>query len=261
MTLTLADPPTAWWNPVHHCIAALRARRGHLVAFGGGQDPAGLVRPAFVHLAGGSAARIAIVPVASRVPQTREVYRSLFYGMGAADVWIVDPEGEQSNDPVIENALRHASGIVITGGDQKLLVRELENTLAARSLLAALEHGSTIFTTSAGTMALSDMMVAGLEDDDTLRIRPGLGFLPGITIETHVDTRRRHARLDELITRRVNPLIMGIDENTAAVFEPNSSRALVLGVGQVVVMGEEGPASDCPSYRAGQFFDLADLVP
>ena len=71
--------------------------------------------------------------------------------------------------PAVEPALGHATGICITGGDQKLLVHILRGTLTARCLLDALYNGKPIFTTSASTVALSDPMVAGLEDDDSLR--------------------------------------------------------------------------------------------
>jgi cyanophycinase len=259
--LTLsADPPTAHWTRFEACISRLRARRGHLIAFGGGQDPLGQVRPAFVHVAGGAAARIAVIPVASRMDVTRQAYPDMLRSMGAGDVWIVDPEGDQANHPAVADALGHASGICVTGGDQKRLMRELGGTLAARCLEERLEAGTPLFTTSAGTMALSDVMVAGLDDDDRIRFGEGLGLLPGITIETHVNTRGRYGRLVEVVERGVNALTMGIDENTALVFEPRSSRGFVLGAGEVVLLADRGPAADALRFGAGASFDLADLL-
>ena len=61
------DPTPNGWGRVHECISRLRSHGGHLIAGGGGQDPRGWIRPHFVHLSGGISARIAVIPVASRV--------------------------------------------------------------------------------------------------------------------------------------------------------------------------------------------------
>lgn len=257
------NPPFAApsWDLVRACVARLRTRRGMLFAFGGGRDPAGRVRPAFMHYAGGDQARLAIIPVASWRLSTAEMYIDMLRQMGARDAWVVDPEGDQTDHPAVDDALGHASGIVITGGDQKRLARELGGTRALRSLERALDGGTPVYTTSAGTMALSDVMVGGLDDEGAVILQRGLGVLPGLTIETHVDTRQRHGRLTELVGRAETTLTIGIDENTAMVFEPACSRVHILGTGSVAVMAREGPAADAPRFGAGQSFDLADMVP
>lgn len=255
------SPSRPDWALVHACVARLQTRRGVLFAFGGGRDPAGRVRPAFLHHAGGDQARVAVLPVASWRPSTAEMYLEMFGQLGARDVWIVDPEGEQANHPAVEDAIGHASGIVITGGDQKRLANQLRNTLTQGALERALEDGIPIYTTSAGTMALSDVMIGGLDDDGRIVLLDGLGLLPGLTIETHVDTRQRHDRLMQVAQRRANALTVGIDEDTAMAFEPLSSRVHVLGTGSVVLIADEGPAADAPRFHAGQVFDLADMLP
>lgn len=249
--MTLAPPLEI--RPLQSCIARLRTHRGPLLICGGGQDPLGLIRPLFVGLAGGRAARIAVVPVASTLDATRLGYTGLLKSLGASDVWMVDPEGDQADHPAVEAALRCASGICITGGDQKRLARSLSSTLTVRVLSAQLSAGTPVYTTSASSAALSDVMVAGLDDDDRVRVQPGLGILPGLTFETHLNTRNRHARLDDLVAREVNTLIVGIDENTALLFAPGTCRATVLGIGEVVVMGRRVEAS---RYHSGEVIDL-----
>lgn len=253
--------PSPSWTLVRECIDRLQARRGLLFAFGGGRDPQERVRPAFMHYAGGAEARLAIIPVASWQLSTIEVYTDMFRGLGARDTWQVDPEGEQSNSPVVDEALGQASGIVFTGGDQKRLARELGGTRTLRVLERALESGTPVYTTSAATMALSDVMLGGLDDAGQIILERGLGLLPGLTIETHVDTRNRHGRLAALVARAETTLTVGLDENTALVFEPLTSRAHILGTGSVILLAREGPAADAPRFRAGESFDLADMVP
>lgn len=259
--LTLARPLAPQWERVQNCVARLRASRGHLFAFGGGSDSQRHVYPLFLEHAGGAVARIAVVPVASSRAATREAYLGLFRSKGVADVWIVDPEGEQANHPVVDQVLRYATGICVTGGDQKMLARTLRNTRAARSLDACLRAGTPLFTTSAATDALSHPMVAGLDRDDRVRTGPGLGLIPGITFETHVNTRNRHPRLADLVARGINALTIGLDEDTALHFLPGTCRAVVLGVGEVTVMAASGPASVPVRLRAGQVLDVEAFIP
>ena len=189
------------------------------------------------------------------------MYVDMFSQLGARDIWVVDPEGEQADHPAVDDALAHASGIVLTGGDQKRLARQLRGTRALNALEQALERGTPVYTTSAGTMALSDVMIAGLDVEARVILEDGLSMLPGLTIETHVNTRNRHGRLTELLGRQVNALVVGLDEDTALVFEAHSSRALVLGTGSVVFLAREGAAANAPRFHAGDTIDLADFTP
>jgi cyanophycinase len=225
---------------------------------GGGQDPHGLVRPIFVALAGARDARIVSIPVASRLTDSRTYYPELFQGLGASDSWIVDPDESQVNDPIVRPSIEAATGVFLAGGDQKLLCRKLRGTLTAQVMLDCLRSGRPLLTTSAGTNALSDMMIAGLDDDDSVRIMPGLGWLPGITFETHVDTRDRYARLAEVFERRINPVVVGIDENTALVFTPHTARARVVGAHGVSIHSVRIGLRWC---GAGEEVDFADLLP
>lgn len=254
MIAVFPEPRMHLVERLHACIAQLRSHRGHLVVCGGGHDPAGQIRPAFVALAGGPAARIAVVPVASSLEATRGGYTKLFRSMGAREVWIVDPDEEQVNHPAVEDALRDATGICITGGDQKLLARSLADSLTLRTMVSRLRGGTAVYTTSAGTAALSDYMVAGLDHDDRVRVLPGLNILPGLTFETHLDTRARHQRLSDVAARKINALTIGIDENTALLFLPGTCQARVLGTGEVIVLGD---GVEPRFLRSGTLLDLA----
>ena len=78
---------------------------GDLLVIGGAEDKLGkrTVLKEFVERAGGSEARIAVVPTASSLgPEIIEVYAALFHRLGAAEVYGVRPEDRaQASDPAL----------------------------------------------------------------------------------------------------------------------------------------------------------------
>ena len=76
---------------------------GDLLVIGGAEDKLGkrTVLREFVARAGGSEARIAVVPTASSLgPEIVEVYAALFQRLGASEVYGVRPENRaQATDP------------------------------------------------------------------------------------------------------------------------------------------------------------------
>jgi cyanophycinase len=249
------------WNAVRQTAHRLRSFRGSLLVFGGGRDPHGLVRPRFAWRCGGDQARLAIMPTASYMDFTGSAYVDIFRGFGVNDLWIVDPRGDAVNDNVVYQALAGATGIIITGGDQKQLSEVWRGSLVVEALLDRLRNGCHMFVTSASTVALSDYMVAGIDWDDQLWTTHGLNLLPGITFETHVTQRGRHPRLSELAQRGVNPVILGLDEDTALEFQPWTARALVIGTGaaHVHLHGSQGWRE--LTFRVGDTLDVEALIP
>ncbi|HXE73516.1 MAG TPA: Type 1 glutamine amidotransferase-like domain-containing protein [Candidatus Nitrosotenuis sp.] len=238
------------------CMRRLRSFRGSLLILGGGQDGGGRVRPLFLWLAGGRQARVAVVPVASYLEDTGRYYCDILLSMGAAEAWVVDPEGPQADHPAVRQALEAASGIYLAGGDQKRLVRHLRGTLMVRCLGELLLRSTPVFVTSAATTALGDQMIAGYDEEDRPLLAPGLGLLPGVLLETHLTQRQREGRLRELMERRPGVLALGLDEDTALLLRPRSTVATVHGPGRVLVarQGRER------RYRAGDAVDLAEFV-
>jgi cyanophycinase len=92
------------------------------LAIGGAEDKVGrrTVLKTFVSLAGGTNARIAVVPTASSLgPEVVEVYDALFRKLGAADVVAARPETrEDAEDPELVRVLDDVTGIFMTGGNQ-----------------------------------------------------------------------------------------------------------------------------------------------
>ncbi len=127
--------------------------RGDLLVIGGAEDKLGkrTVLSEFVRRAGGSEARIAIVPTASSLgDEIVDVYVALFERLGAAEAYAVRPHTRaDASDPALLAGLEHATGIFMTGGNQLKLSTVVAGTPFGHTLVAARERGVTIAGTSA----------------------------------------------------------------------------------------------------------------
>src|SRR5689334_4849228 len=95
---------------------------GPLMIIGGAEDKLRkrTILTEFVQAAGGAQARIAVIATASSLgPEVVEVYDALFRKLGAAEVVSVRPESRQeAHDPAFVEAIGHATGVFMTGGNQ-----------------------------------------------------------------------------------------------------------------------------------------------
>lgn len=94
--------------------------KGHLVLIGGAEDKVynKVILQDFFHLAGGTQARIVVLPTASSFPGVGELYRKILCEWGAAcDLLFIDTRADADSDEHVE-ILREATGIFLAGGDQ-----------------------------------------------------------------------------------------------------------------------------------------------
>ena len=98
-----------------------------LLIIGGSEDKVGhkTVLRRFVRLAGGSKARIVVIPTASSFPgDAVQTYTTLFSRLGAAEVVAVDPPSRQGAAAAARvQAIDNATGVFITGGNQLKLAQ------------------------------------------------------------------------------------------------------------------------------------------
>ncbi|MGH2617061.1 MAG: cyanophycinase, partial [Thermomicrobiales bacterium] len=120
---------------------------GPVMAIGGAEDKLRdkLILSAFVNLAGGPDARIAILPTASSIEEAGERYKALFLGMGAesADVLYLSDRAAAASPDVIE-ALEDVTGIFLTGGNQMRLSTIVGGTPVARKVRARNRDGAVV---------------------------------------------------------------------------------------------------------------------
>lgn len=196
----------------------------------------------FVTLAGGPSASIVILPSASTIPQERgELYSGIFRELGAASVTILQlGTRQQAALPRHARVIDEASGVFVTGGVQLRLISLLGGTPIAHAIERLVTRGGVYCGTSAGAAAVSSHMIvtgrAGMKVRRSMvDLAPGLGLVRQAIIDQHFSQRGRLGRLIAAVGTNPQFLGIGIDEDTAALFN-NDGTMEVLGAGQVVVL-------------------------
>jgi cyanophycinase len=183
----------------------------------------------FARLVGGQFASIIILPHASGDPKgAADSFTTNLKAAGAVNVTTILPGA-----PLVIPAATTA--VFMTGGDQNLLVSALSAADKA-ALTAWCLAGGIVGGTSAGAMAMSDIMIGGGLNDDApdLMVRTGLALLVRIIIDTHFAQRQRFLR--PMGALAVSPQALGsigLDEDTAVFIE--GDHAQVFGAGKAWV--------------------------
>lgn len=243
------------------------ARNGHLVIVGGGEDRVDdkEILAKFVELAGAASARIVVVTAASTVPEDMwKIYDDAFGALGVADRSPLHlASREEANDAANAQRIEQATGIFMTGGDQKRLLAMTGGTAVARAMHAALANGACIGGTSAGASAMSAHMLA----DGTADLNPergsvslgaGLGLVRRAVIDQHFSQRHRLARLLSVVAQ--NPYLhgLGIDEDTALVVQPGVGIE-VIGNGSITLVDGRDAISNVADAAKRESLELINV--
>lgn len=222
-------------------------RRGPIMAIGGAEDKLDdkIILSTFAQLAGGSSARIAILPTASSIESAGERYKAIFLGMGvrSADVAFI-AEREDANDEETLEVLQDATGIFMTGGNQMRLSTVVGGTKAAAMVRNRNDAGAIIAGTSAGASILSSHMVAfgasgGIPKQRMAQMVAGFGLVPEMIIDQHFRQRDRIGRLLMFVAANPGLLGVGIDEDTAALISSNDVLEVIGRSSVTIVDGTE----------------------
>jgi len=214
---------------------------GCVIAIGGNEDKRGArtsILGRFVQRAGGRSARIVIIPSASEYPEARvQRYLGIFQQLGASDIRAVHAERDVTHED--REAIRGASGIFVTDGDQKKLMEYLHAAECVEPIRQAVRGGAVYAGTSAGAAVASKTMIAGDgENGELVELGEGIGLLPDVIIDQHFGERRRLPRL--VVAAKTRKLVgVGIDEDTAIVWNGSNGEMRVEGVGKVTVVDRE----------------------
>jgi cyanophycinase len=228
---------------------------GTVIVIGGAEDKVRdrVILGRFVTLAGGDAARIAVISSASSLgPEAGARYEAVFTDLGAAHVRSLHAVARtQANDEHAAQAIRDASGIFLTGGNQLRLSSTIGGTRLATAIAARFEAGAVVAGTSAGASAVSSHMIAFGASGATpkhrmAQIAAGLGLLPGVIVDQHFQQRNRLGRLLSVIAQNPSLLGLGVDEDTAGVVGPDQIME-VIGRGSITVV--DGAASETDAWE------------
>ncbi|MFH7241302.1 MAG: cyanophycinase [Spirulina sp.] len=216
-----------------------------ILAIGGAEDKVHgkEILHSFFERAGGSEARIGIIPCASRDPVAiAGRYQTIFGDMGAAAIEVMDiRDRSQGEDPAWKSVVESCTGVFITGGDQVRLCGLLSDTPLIDLVRQRAQLGEmTLGGTSAGAAVMGHHMIAGGGSGESpnralVDMAIGLGFVPEVIVDQHFHNRNRMARLMSAIAMQPDRLGLGIDEDTCALFERDGSFR-VIGKGVIAVV-------------------------
>ena len=228
---------------------------GTVIVIGGAEDKVRdrVILNRFVALAGGSDAVIAVISTASSLGlEAGERYKGVFSELGVKQIRPLHAVTRaQSNDESVARAVRDASGIFLTGGNQLRLSSTIGGTRLAEAILERFREGAVVAGTSAGASAMSSHMIAFGASGATPKqrmatIAAGLGVLPGVIVDQHFQQRNRLGRLLSLIAQNPSLLGLGVDEDTAGVVGPDHIME-VIGRGSITVV--DGSQSETDAWE------------
>ena len=254
-------------SPETNAQAQERRQQGPVMPIGGAEDtePGGEVLARFIDLAGGSKARIAVIPTASQDPRrSGEGYVKLFCDMGAANAeWMRIAGREDAQGGPALTLVEQATGIFITGGDQSRLVELLVGTHVMEAIRAAHARGVVVAGTSAGASVVGAlMMVPGGSATGETAARKGMvdtvsgfGLLQDIIVDQHFSERGRMGRLLAVFAANPGKLAVGLDEDTAVVIDGDGLLE-TLGSGMVTLLDGRTTISDYYHRQDGEILSV-----
>lgn len=245
----------------------LTEARGILMAIGGAEErtPESPILKEFVRLAGGKKANIVVMTVATDSPEeVGAEYIEVFEKIGVKSVQAVDVSSRA--DAIAEEnikAVREASGLFFTGGDQLHITSLIGGTELQKAIHEIYEKGIIIGGTSAGAAMMSNSMILQGDGEEApklgaVEMGPGMDLIVGCMIDTHFSQRGRHGRLLTAVAHYPQDMGIGLDENTAMIVDKGEMR--VMGTGAVTIIDAGGMTyANTPYVEKGQNLALADV--
>lgn len=220
-----------------------------------------------VTLAGGSEARIVIVPTASDTPGERALdYREIFSAFAPRDIQTVHiGQRQDAGSPELLEIIDETTLFMFGGGDQLRLSSLIGGTPLHRALVERYRAGGCVVAgTSAGAAVLPEVMI--FQNNQFLLYRKGgiestkgLGLIHDVLFDTHFVQRSRISRLVHAVAANPALLGLGIEENTGLSIQ-DETIARVLGTGTVIVVDGSGIEINQIGYAANhQPFALTNV--
>jgi cyanophycinase len=189
---------------------------GYILLAGGAEFSGPMAKPdrRAIELAGGSGARISIIPAAAAADNNhrRAADNGIrwFKKLGAVNVAALPLIDRKSADhPAVIEALQRSKLIYMLGGFPRHLAQSLNGSRSWQAILAAHQAGAVIAGSSAGAMILCDHYYDPYEKN----IFGGLGLISDACILPHHDTFGK-SWAPGLAQRLPGVVLIGIDEHT-----------------------------------------------
>lgn len=195
-----------------------------------------------VREAGGTEAKIVIIPTASSIPkEVGKNYLKAFSTLGCKNVIVLDIRSKEDSEKQSSiDLIKSANCIMFSGGDQSKITNKIGGTIIHQILLDRYqnEKGFVIAGTSAGAMMMSKEMIAGGSAAESfikgaVSMYKGLGLMPSLIIDTHFIRRGRFGRISEAVAQFPKLIGIGLAEDTGMIIKNNKCR--VIGSGMVII--------------------------
>ena len=243
--------------------------QGTLFLVGGGPAQADL-DSAFVQLAGGTAARIVVIPTAGveRGDETMLQADKWAHTLGADHVTVLHTTSRDiANSDGFVKPLREATGVWLSGGEAGRILVSYLGTRTETELLAVLGRGGVIGGTSAGALVWGSeteifRAPAGgssfqMGSADSLLVGDphavGFGALRNVVIVPHFAEFRMQRSFEK--TLAAHPYLLGIGIDEATAFEIHDNVGMVLGRGNVRI-GAGPERQRALAMGAGVHYDI-----
>lgn len=236
-----------------------RVLGGSLMIVGGGTVNSD-IRTQFIELAGGSSARIVLIPGTDPTPEGEQQLLNPWRSRGIASVVLLNAKNlAMANDPEFCAPLADATGVWFGGGYQSLLAERYVDSAVQKNLHKVLERNGVVGGCSAGAALLSRVMI---RDGDTTPVEArGLDLISDAIVDQHFLARNRLWRLEQMLEAHPGLIGLGVDESTALVIHRDSWRVNVVGTSYVLAF-LPGPAGHAPRIevlKAGDDVMLSQL--
>lgn len=200
-----------------------------------------------VELAGGSKARIVIVPTASETPDERaRDYIQVFSSFNPESIQTIHiGERQDADSSELTKIIDETSLFMFAGGDQLRLSSMIGGTPLHKSLIERYRAGNCVVAgTSAGAAVIPEVMIFQNNKFKVFRkggieMTKGLGLIHDTIFDTHFVQRSRISRLVHAVASNPALLGLGIEENTGLLIE-DETKAKVIGTGTVIVLDGSG---------------------
>ncbi len=219
--------------------------KGKLVVVGGAQTSE--IVKKYIELAGGTEARIIVIPNAGSEPvKWSKVQVEEFEEFGAQADYLLFTR-ETADDEANLKKMDWANAVFFLGGDQSDLARDMLGTKLLTKVFDIYNNGGTVGGSSAGAAIMSEVMITGNElinkdstvsfvtiEKGNVEVKTGFGFLKNAIVDQHFLKRKRHNRTIASLIEHPNLFGIAIDESTAIIVFPDETFE-VLGSYQVLV--------------------------
>lgn len=227
---------------------------GHILLAGGDEFNGRMAAPdrRAIALAGGTKARISIVPAAAAPDNNHQRAGQngvcWFKNLGAVNVSALPLiDRKSADDPAVVEALHHSKMIYLLGGFPRHLAQSLAGSDSWQAILSAHQSGALIAGSSAGAMILCDTYY----DPHAKKTFGGLGLIPGACVLPHYNTFGK-SWAPKLIQRLADEVLIGIDEQSGMLNDGPQGRWQVYGAGGVTLYKSERQTH----FAAGKYFEL-----